>query len=69
MLPLCLQPLLDHPPYIGSAGLSLIEPPFVEFELPVRALGGIDVMALPGIRGLFRLGLRLAARQFAVYPK
>jgi Ca2+-dependent lipid-binding protein len=56
-------------PYIGSAGISLIDPPFVEFELPVHALGGLDVLALPGIRGLFRLGLRLASRQFLVYPK
>jgi Ca2+-dependent lipid-binding protein len=56
-------------PYIGSAGISLIEPPFVEFELPVHALGGLDILALPGIRGLFRMGLRLASRQFLVYPK
>lgn len=64
-----MQPLLDHMPYIGSAGVSLIEPPFVEFELPVHWLGGVDLMALPLVRGLFRLGLRLASRQFAVYPK
>jgi len=61
--------LLDHPPYAGSVGVSLMEPPFIEFDLPVAALGGLDLLALPGIRGLFRLGVRLAARQFAVYPK
>lgn len=46
-----------------------MEPPHVEFDLPLHTLGGVDLMSLPGVRGLFRLGLRLASRQLLVYPK
>eukprot|EP00775_Hariotina_reticulata_P004857 gene4857-5102_t len=63
------RPLMTFMPYVGSVGLSLLEPPHVDFELPVGALDGLDLMALPFVRGAFRLGARLAARQFAVYPK
>jgi hypothetical protein len=49
--------------------VSLIEPPHVDFELPVGLLGGLDVMALPGVHGAFRLATQLAARHYAVYPK
>lgn len=61
-----MQPLLDHMPYAGSVGVSLVEPPHIEFEVPFF---GVDLLALPGVRGLFRLGLRLASRQLLVYPK
>eukprot|EP00879_Flechtneria_rotunda_P002198 GHRR01002384.1.p1 GENE.GHRR01002384.1~~GHRR01002384.1.p1 ORF type:complete len:790 (+),score=300.17 GHRR01002384.1:1478-3847(+) len=63
------RPLMTDFPYVGSVGLSLIEAPHVEFELPVSALGGLDVMALPLVRFAFHFGARLAARQFLVYPK
>lgn len=63
------RPLLPHYPYVGAVGVSFIEPPHVNFELPVGLLGGLDVMALPGIYGAFRLATQLAARQYAVYPK
>lgn len=53
-------------PYAGSVGVSLVEPPHIEFEVPFF---GVDLLALPGVRGLFRLGLRLASRQLLVYPK
>jgi hypothetical protein len=48
--------------------------PHLEFELPLPAslplaLGGLDLLALPGVRGAFRQGLRLASRQFLVFPK
>ncbi|KAF6259938.1 hypothetical protein COO60DRAFT_1700585 [Scenedesmus sp. NREL 46B-D3] len=60
------QPMLPHYPYLGSVGVSLIEPPFVDFELP---LGGIDVMALPMLRGAVRMATQLAARQYVVFPR
>lgn len=64
---------MERPPYAGAVGLSLLAPPHVEFEAPLPPclplLGGLDVLALPGVRGLFRMGLRLAARQLLVYPK
>jgi Ca2+-dependent lipid-binding protein len=60
------QPLLTHYPYIGSVGVSLIEPPFVDFELPV---GGADVMALPMLRGVVRIATQLLSRQYAVFPR
>lgn len=69
LLRVTARPLLTFMPYVGSVGLSLLEPPHVDFELPIGVLGGLDLMALPLIRGVFRLGIRLAARQYAVYPK
>lgn len=67
------QALVERPPYAGAVGLSLMAPPHVEAEVPLPPawplLGGVDLLALPGARGLFRLGLRLAARQLMVYPK
>jgi Ca2+-dependent lipid-binding protein len=58
--------MLTHYPYIGSVGVSLIEPPFVDFELP---LGGVDVMALPMLRGVVRMATKLVSRQFVVFPR
>ena len=50
-----------------------LQQPHLEFELPLPAslplAGGLDLLALPGVRGVFRLGLRLASRQFLVFPK
>lgn len=63
------QPLMPAFPYVGAVGVSLLEPPHVDFELPVGLLGGLDAMALPLVRGVFRLGARLAARQLAVFPR
>jgi Ca2+-dependent lipid-binding protein len=60
------QPMMAHYPYLGSVGVSLLEPPHVDFELPV---GGVDVMALPMLRGVVRMATQLAARQFAVFPR
>eukprot|EP00878_Enallax_costatus_P045056 GHUV01053918.1.p1 GENE.GHUV01053918.1~~GHUV01053918.1.p1 ORF type:complete len:137 (-),score=29.26 GHUV01053918.1:62-472(-) len=63
------RPLLAYFPYIGEVGVSLMEAPHINFELPIGMLGGLDMMALPGIYGAMRLATRLAAKQFAVYPK
>jgi Ca2+-dependent lipid-binding protein len=55
-----------HNPYLGSVGVTLLEPPHVDFELPV---GGVDVMALPMLRTTVRTATRLAAHQFVVFPR
>jgi hypothetical protein len=46
-----------------------MEPPHVECELPLAPLGGVDVLAVPGVRGLWRAAVRLLSRRFAVFPK
>lgn len=69
MLRVSAQPLLPSYPFLGALGITLLEPPHIDFELPVAALGGLDLMALPFVRGTFRHAVRLAARQYVVFPK
>jgi Ca2+-dependent lipid-binding protein len=59
-------PMMAHYPYLGSVGVTLLEAPHVDFELPV---GGVDVMALPMLRTVVRAATRLAAHQFVVFPR
>lgn len=63
------RPLLAYFPYVGEIGISLMEAPHINFELPIGVLGGLDLMALPGIYAGMRLATKIAAKQFAVYPK
>ena len=53
--------LVDTIPCIGGAELSLLEAPHVDFKL--RLFGGIDLMAVPGVKDAARwiVGVRALA--------
>jgi hypothetical protein len=39
------------------------------WTLGFQWVGGVDVMALPLLRGVVHAAMQLAARQFAVFPR
>lgn len=60
------RPIMDHYPFIGSFSLTLMHPPYIDFDFP---LGGLDVMSLPLVRDTFQFATRLVAKRIIAYPR
>lgn len=52
-----LAPLVEQVPVVGGATISLLDIPHVDAKF--RAFGGVDMMALPGIRELVRWAVKV----------
>lgn len=59
-------PLVETLPCAGGVTISLLEEPFVDFELNV--LGSPDIMAMPGVPLAVRSAIKVIAGNMLVYP-
>lgn len=55
VLRVSLAPVLDDLPFVGAVGLSILDQPYLDFDL--RFVNGVDIMSIPALATWLRSSL------------